>query len=66
MMPPCELFDYSAPANSRKLEQQNLAFSCTGDVRTVFGGRTLGTIVYQGETYYASVYPPSKRGDCEV
>ncbi|WP_242676932.1 hypothetical protein [Rhodococcus sp. ABRD24] len=47
-------------------EQKNLSFHCTGKVMTRFGGRTMGTIIYGGKTYYAAVYPPTKELDCEV
>ncbi|WP_328811794.1 LGFP repeat-containing protein [Rhodococcus sp. NBC_00294] len=50
----------------KNLQQKNVEFHCTGDTGTWFGGRTLGTINVGGKEYYAAVYPPRKKFDCEV
>lgn len=50
----------------KTLEQKNIVFYCNGDVRTLFWGQARGTITYGGKNYYAAVYPPKQRMNCEV
>lgn len=52
--------------NTRTLDQTNVAFSCNGDVNTRFIGVTLGTIIYQGKTYYARSYSEPTSLPCRV
>lgn len=56
----------SSARNARTLDQKNIAFSCNGDVNTRFIGVTLGTIVYQGKTYYARNYSEQTSLPCRV
>lgn len=41
--------------------QKNHQFSCKSSKRTTWSGRTLGTIVYKGKTYYADAYAPVQK-----
>lgn len=42
--------------------QTNHALSCKSAKKTTWSGRTLGTIVYKGKTYYADAYAPVQKG----
>lgn len=52
--------------NTTTLDQKNIAFKCNGTVNTRFVGVTLGTIVYQGKTYYARNYSALANLPCKV
>ena len=56
----------SSNRQQRTLYQQNVAFPCKNKNSTVWAGTTVGTIVHQGKTYYARVYPPTKTDNCGV
>lgn len=56
----------SSNRQQRTLYQQNVAFPCKNKNRTVWAGTTVGTIVHQGKTYYARVYPPTITLNCGV
>ncbi|WP_141392948.1 hypothetical protein [Glutamicibacter sp. BW77] len=42
--------------------QTNHALSCKSAKKTTWSGRTLGSIVYKGKTYYADAYAPVQKG----
>lgn len=52
--------------NTTQLDQTNLEFTCTGKVNTAFKGTTVGTIVYNGKTYYARGYSNTSLVPCKV
>ncbi|MFJ2350774.1 hypothetical protein [Glutamicibacter sp. NPDC087673] len=43
-------------------QQTNHALTCKSAKTTTWSGRTLGTIVYNGKTYYADAYAPVQKG----
>ncbi|MHC9880227.1 hypothetical protein ACQX06_06660 [Corynebacterium diphtheriae] len=52
--------------NTNHLVQKNVTLQCNGDVSTKFAGVTLGTIVYNGKTYYARNYSKVATLNCKV
>lgn len=51
-------------SGEKRYEQRNVQWQCHGTDSTTWAGTTLGTIVYDGETYYARVYQTPTTKDC--
>lgn len=51
-------------SRTRSLLQKNVEFSCDSSEKTQWASTTLGTIVYNGRTYYARVYPARESLPC--
>ncbi|MEL6051294.1 hypothetical protein [Corynebacterium rouxii] len=56
----------SPASTTNRLVQKNVTLQCNGDVSTKFAGVTLGTIVYNGKTYYARNYSKVATLNCKV
>lgn len=50
--------------NQLRLSQKNVAYTCDSKEKTAWGSTMLGTIVHQGKTYYARIYPPRASLKC--
>jgi len=49
----------------RSYTQKNMEHRCSGTRSTTWSGTTLGTVVFQGKTYYSRVYPPTTSLPCK-
>ncbi len=52
---------YKKTAYASVFTQKNHSISCKSTKGTTWSGRTLGTIVYNGKTYYADAYAPIQK-----